>query len=140
MDCETTPATAFAHSLTGLGINLLVRDHGREAAFLRDVFGMQVFRQSADFAILLYHGQPLQLHSDAAYAGNPLPSMLPDSGPRGGGIELRLFETDPDMACAKAEAAGGHILAAPADKTGHGLREAIIMSPHGYAWLPGRRL
>ena len=140
MDYETTPAAAFGHSLTGMSINLLVRDLPAEAAFLRDVFGMQVFRQSADFAILMYHGQPFQLHSDAAYATNPLPSLLPEAGPRGGGVELRLHETDPDEACDKAEAAGGHILSPPTDKAGHGLREAVILSPHGYAWVPSRRI
>jgi predicted enzyme related to lactoylglutathione lyase len=140
MDYENTPAAAFGHSLTGLSINLLVRDLAIEATFLRDVFGMQVHRQSADFAIVLYQGQPFQLHSDAAYSAHPLPSLLPEAGPRGGGVELRLHETDPDQACAKAKAAGGHVLQPPTDKPAHGLREAVILSPHGYAWLPSRRI
>lgn len=140
MDYETVEAWDFGQSLSGLTINLLVRDLGREAAFLRDVLGLAVHRESADFAIVQYGAQVFQLHSDGTYAAHPLPSLLPEAGPRGGGIELRLHETDPDDACARAGAAGAVVLQAPTDKLPHGLREAVILSPEGYAWVPSRRL
>jgi predicted enzyme related to lactoylglutathione lyase len=140
MDLETTPARDFAHSLQGISLNLLVRDVPGHVAFLVAVFGMNAHRTSRDFAILTYHGQAFQIHSDASFASHPLPSLLPESGPRGAGIELRLHETDPDTACAQAEAAGGIVLAAPRDKPGHGLREAVILDPAGYAWVPSRRI
>lgn len=140
MDYETVPAPVFGHSLQRISINLLCRDVRAEAAFLTRVFGMTAHRTGADFAILLHAGQPLQLHSDAAYAAHPLPSLLPESGPRGGGAELRLHEADPDLAAQLAEAAGGMVLQPPTDKPAHGLREAVILSPSGYAFVPSRRL
>lgn len=141
MDYETVPARDFGHALRMITVNLLCRDVAAEVAFLTTVFGMQAHRQSLDFAILLHAGQPLQLHSDAAYSSHPLPSLLPESGPRGGGIEIRLHEADPDE-CAQRfeEVAGGLILQAPTDKTAHGLREAVILSPSGYAFIPSRRI
>ncbi len=43
-------------------------------------------------------GQPMQPHSDAAYAGNPLPGLLPEAGPRGAGRGIRLHAVSPDLA------------------------------------------
>jgi hypothetical protein len=141
MDLESIPAAAFGHSLTGLTVNLLCRDVGAEAAFLHAVFGMSVHRLSRDFAILVYAGRPFQLHSDASFASHPLHALLPEAGPRGAGMELRLHESDPDAACARAAACPDVlVLAEPRDKPAHGLREAVILSPEGYAWVPSRRL
>ena len=141
MDYETVPARDFGHALRGLSVNLLVRDVPTEAAFLVEVFGMQAHRMSADFAILTHAGQPFQLHSDASFGRHPLSALLPEAGPRGAGIELRLHEADPDQAAARAQACeSGMVLQAPVDKAGHGLREAVILSPSGYAWVPSRRI
>ncbi len=141
MDYETIPAAEFGHSLTAITVNLLCRDVGREVAFVVQVFGMTAHQTSADFALVLHGGQPLQLHSDAAYRNHPLPSLLPESGPRGGGIEVRLHEADPDEAAARAAVfAGAVVLQPPTDKPAHGLREAVILSPSGYAFVPSRRI
>ena len=67
----------------------------------------------------------------------PLLALLPENPPRGAGIEIRLYDTDPDAAVARAEAAGLAILQPPTDKP-HGLREAYILCPDGYAWVPSR--
>ncbi|WP_375568149.1 VOC family protein [Seohaeicola saemankumensis] len=139
MDFDSVTAADFGRSLSGLGLNLLVRDVPREARFLVDVFGMQAHRLSQDFAIISYHGQLLQLHADVTYHANPLLSLLPESGPRGAGAELRLFQSDPDQAAARVDAAGGMILQPPTDKP-HGLREAYIMDPDGYVWVASRPL
>jgi len=139
MDLGTVTAAAFGRRLRGLGLNLLVRDVGRSAAFLTAAFGMTVHRAARDFAILGYGGQLFQLHADATFAAHPLAAFLPEAGPRGAGIELRLFDSDPDEACARAAAAGGHVLKPPADRP-HGLREAVILDPDGYAWVPSRPL
>lgn len=140
MDYETVPAAEFGHALRAVTVNLLCRDVPDEVAFLVAVFGMTAHRVSGDFAILLHAGQPLQLHSDATYASHPLPSLLPEAGPRGAGIEIRLHEANPDQAALRAEAAGGVVLQAPTDKPAHGLREAVILSPSGYAFVPSRRI
>uniref|UniRef100_UPI0037D9A10E VOC family protein n=1 Tax=Tateyamaria pelophila TaxID=328415 RepID=UPI0037D9A10E len=57
--------------------------------------------------------------------------------PRGGGIEIRLYDTDPEDAVARAEAHGGTILQEPTNKP-HGLREAYILCENGYAWVPSQ--
>lgn len=129
----------FGASLRGLGLNLLVRDVARQVTFLEEVFGMKAFQPTTDFAIMTYGTQVFQVHSDGTYHSNPLLGLLPESPPRGGGIEIRLYDTDPDAACNRAEAAGGSVLQPPTDKP-HGLREAYILCENGYAWVPSRPL
>lgn len=137
MEYETVGAEEFGASLRGIGLNLLVRNVATEIGFLETVFGMKSFQPTADFAIMTYGEQVFQLHSDGTYHSNPLLSLLPENPPRGGGIEIRLYDTDPEEACAKAEAAGGTVLQEPTDKP-HGLREAYILCENGYAWVPSK--
>ncbi|MFC3612589.1 VOC family protein [Lutimaribacter marinistellae] len=137
MDYDTIDADGFGRSLRGMGLNLLVRDVPAQCAFLTAVFGMRSYQVTADFAIVAYGGQVFQLHSDGTYHSNPLLGLVPESPPRGGGVEIRLYDSDPDMAAARAEASGGVILQRPTDKP-HGLREAYILCPDGYAWVPSR--
>ncbi|MEZ5715835.1 MAG: VOC family protein [Paracoccaceae bacterium] len=139
MDYETVDAARFGASLRGIGLNLVTRDVRAMAAFLNAVFDMGTHRLSDDFAILTYGTQVFQLHSDGTYAANPLLGLLPENPPRGAGVELRLYDSDPDQATARAEAAGGTVLQPPTDKP-HGLREAYILDPDGYAWVPSRPL
>lgn len=139
MDYETVSAGAFGAALRGLGVNILCRDVQATAQFLNTVFEMGIHRLSDDFAIVTYGEDVFQLHADATYASNPLLNLLPENPPRGAGIELRLYDTDPDVAATRAEAAGVHILQPPTDKP-HGLREAYILDPDGYAWIPSRPL
>jgi len=140
MDHDKVSGPELGHALRAISVNLLCRDVAAEVAFLTRVFGMTAHQAGRDFAILVHAGQPLQLHSDGAYASHPLPGLLPEAGPRGAGVEIRLHEADPDEAALHAEAAGGVVLQAPTDKTAHGLREAVILSPSGYAFVPSRRI
>lgn len=140
MDYETIDPADFGRALTGLGLNILVRDVRSEAAFLTRVFDMHAHRVSANFAIMRYHDQIFQLHADSTYSDNPLLSLLPESGARGGGAEFRLYECDPDQAADIARTMPGiTILQEPKDKP-HGLRECCILCENGYAWVPSRRL
>jgi uncharacterized glyoxalase superfamily protein PhnB len=88
---------------------------------------------------MTYGDQVFQLHSDGTFAAHPLLGLLPENPPRGAGIEIRLYATDPDDACAKAKAAGFTILQPPLDKP-HGLRECTLLCQDGYAWVPSRPL
>ena len=137
MDHETVDADSFGRSLKGIGLNLLVRDVRASCAFLKTVFNMESHQATADFAIVTYGEQVFQLHSDGTYHSNPLLGLLPENPPRGAGIEIRLYDTDPDKAVQAAEQAGGTVLQSPTDKP-HGLREAYILDSDGYAWVPSR--
>ncbi|MFK7942445.1 MAG: VOC family protein [Paracoccaceae bacterium] len=139
MDYETVSAGDFGKSLRGIGLNVLVRDVKATAGFLADVFDVGVHRLSEDFAIITYGDQVFQLHADGTYSQNPLLSLLPENPPRGAGIEVRLYDTDPDLAVSRAEACGAMILQPATDKP-HGLREAYILCDDGYAWVPSRPL
>ncbi|WP_299780390.1 VOC family protein [uncultured Roseobacter sp.] len=139
MDYETVTAEDFGKSLRGIGLNLLVRDVRATCAFLADVFDFNAHRVSDDFAIITAGKEVFQLHGDGTYADNPLLGLLPENPPRGAGLEIRLYESDPDAAASRAEACGAMILQAPTDKP-HGLREAYILCGDGYAWVPSRPL
>ena len=135
MDLETVPAADFGRSLTGLGVNLLCRDVPAMAAFLEGCFGLSVHRLSADFALARHGAVLMQLHSDATFSRHSLHPLLPETPPRGAGVQLYLFGIDPDLAVSRAEVVGGMIIEPPANKP-HGLREATILSPEGYAFSP----
>ena len=139
MDFETISADAFGASLRGLGVNILLSNVPRCVDFLTQVFEMKALQASADFAIMAYQSQVFQLHSDATYSAHPLLPLLPENPPRGLGVELRLYDSDPDTAATRAEALGAMILQAPSDKP-HGLRECSILGPDGYLWVPSRPL
>ncbi|GIT87401.1 VOC family protein [Roseobacter sp. OBYS 0001] len=139
MDYETVSAEDFGKSLRGIGLNLLVRDVRVTSAFLVDIFDVGIHRLSDDFAIVTYGSNVFQLHSDATYSANPLLGLLPENPPRGAGVEIRFYDTDPDAAVARASARGAMVLQEPADKP-HGLREAYILCDDGYAWVPSRPL
>ncbi|OED50868.1 glyoxalase [Rhodobacteraceae bacterium (ex Bugula neritina AB1)] len=137
MDYQTVDADSFGRSLRGIGINLLVRDVLAEITFLETVFAMKGHQATRDFAIVNYGSQVFQLHRDGTYVENPLLGLLPENPPRGAGIEIRLYDTDPDDAVARAEAAGFTIFQPATDKP-HGLREAYILCENGYAWVPSQ--
>lgn len=143
---DETPFMAapdYGRSLTGLSVNLLVRDIPRAVAFQCQVLGATKVYADADFAVLRWTppgGGPAapaewMLHADHSYADHPLLALTGDGAVRGAGAELRLHGCDPDAAAARAAALGFAVLAAPADKP-HGLREAYIADPDGYVWVP----
>jgi catechol 2,3-dioxygenase-like lactoylglutathione lyase family enzyme len=134
-------AEEYGRSLKGLGINLLVRDVARSVAFAKDVLGATVAVADQDFAVLRYtQGRTAaewMLHADGTYHANPLLPLLEDSAVRGLGMEIRLYDCDPDAAVKRALAHGHTVLQEATDKP-HGLREAYILDPDGYCWVPGR--
>lgn len=141
MEFETVKAEGFGRSLSSLGLNILVRSVPSLCDFLQEAFSMEIHRQSDDFAIACYAEQVLQLHADHTYHSHPLPSLLPEAGPRGGGLEIRLYETDPDVALERVSRSNhdATILEVPTNKP-HGLRECVILCENGYAWVPSRHL
>jgi len=128
-------ADAYGRSLKGFGVNMLVRDVARSAAFLAEVLEVEAVYRDRDFAVCRYQGHEWMLHSDASYHSNPLLSLTGDGAIRGVGLELRLYGVDPDAAAARA-AAAGHVVLQQAQDKPHGLREAFIVDPDGYVWVP----
>lgn len=139
MDYETVGAVPFGRSLKGIGLNLLVRDVRATSAFLETVFDLSSHQLTEDFAIVTYGDAVFQIHADGTYHSNPLLGLLPENPPRGAGVEIRLYDTDPDLSATRADAAGGTILQPPTNKP-HGLRESYILCADGYAWVPSRPL
>ena len=137
MEYDSVDADTFGRSLRGIGLNLLVRDVKSTIAFLETVFGLVSHQVTDDFAIVQYGDQVFQLHSDGTYHANPLLSLVPENPPRGGGMEIRLYDSDPDTAANRATDFGATVLQHPTDKP-HGLREAYILCADGYAWVPSR--
>jgi len=133
------PAATFGRALEGFGINLLVHDVARTVTFLKDVLGMHVHRADTDFAVLESAGHFFQLHADHTYHANPLPSLLPEAGVRGGGAELRLYGTDPD-ACEARAIANNYVVLRSSEDRPHGLRECYLLDPDGYCWVPGKAI
>lgn len=132
-------AEEVGHALENFGINLLVSNVARTVSFLQSVLGFTALNVSSDYALLEYREVLYQLHADHTYANNPLPSLLPEAGVRGGGVELRLFEVNPDAAEEKARTGGYVVLMETADKP-HGLRECFLLDPDGYCWVPSVKI
>ncbi len=129
-------APDYGRSLGGFGVNLLVSDVARAAAFQTEVLAVELVYQDQDFAVLAYGGHQWMLHADHTYGEHPLLALTGDGAIRGAGAELRLYGVDPDAAEARARARGDTVLAASADKP-HGLRECFLADPDGYVWVPG---
>lgn len=132
-------ADAYGRSLRGVGFNLLVRDVPRTVRFARAVLGATSLYDDVDFAALQLNGAPFMVHADHTYRDHPLSGVVAGDAPRGAGVELRVYDCDPDQAEARARALGYTILAGSMDKP-HGLRECAIIDEDGYVWVPGRTL
>src|SRR6266545_873710 len=90
------PAPEYGHSLSGLTLNLLVRNIAAALPFHRAVLGAEVVYSDPDFAVLRYGEVGWMLHADHTYLEHPLHPSLAEDGPRGVGAELRLHGRDPD--------------------------------------------
>jgi len=129
------PAPQYSRALRGLTLNCLVQDIARSLPFHREVLGAQVIYSDADFAVLRYGEVEWMLHADHTYMDHALHASLREDMPRGLGAELRLHGRNPDEAEAAARGLGFTVLASATDKP-HGLREAYLIDPDGYLWVP----
>ena len=125
----------YGRSLRGLGINLLVREIARTVTFAGDVLGLTIVYSDPDLAVLRHGEHEWMVHADHTYDAHPLLPRTRVAALRGGGVELRVHDVDPDAAVAAARAGGYEVLEPAADKP-HGLREAYILDPDGYVWVP----
>jgi len=133
-------AVEFGRALRNFGLNILVSDVATTVLFLEQVLQMKTHRSNRDFAVLESHRTYFQLHADHTYHSNPLPSLLPQAGNRGAGIELRLYDTDPD-ACEEKARAFDYVVLRESEDRPHGLRlksyvqevkEQVFPAPENY--------
>ncbi|MDH3688523.1 MAG: hypothetical protein OEU36_03435 [Gammaproteobacteria bacterium] len=129
------PADEYGRSLSGLSVNLLVKDIDVSLPFHRDVLAAEVIYSDPDFAVLNGFGAEWMLHADHTYLDNPMIGIVSALEGRGGGVELRLHGRDPDEAEAVARRLDYIVLQGAMDKP-HGLREAYIIDSDGYVWVP----
>ena len=128
------PAAAYARTLSGLTVNLLVRDIDASLVFQREVLAARVVYSDPDFAALEGYGARWSLHADHTYNDHPMHGVVAAAEVRGLGVELRLHGRDPDAAQAAARRLGFVVLDAATDKA-HGLREAYLVDADGYVWI-----
>jgi uncharacterized glyoxalase superfamily protein PhnB len=129
------PAKDYARTLSSLSVNLIVRDIESSLAFQHEVLQATVVYRDPDFAVVRGAGAEWMLHADHTYEGHPLASRLTGEEKRGVGVELRLHGCDPDAAEAAAVRRGYEVLSPASDKP-YALREAHILDPDGYIWVP----
>ena len=130
------PASEYGRRLSGLGINLIVRDVSAALSFQSEVLAADILYSDSDFAAMRAFGSEWMLHADHTYDRHPINEILSECPPRGIGIEIRLYGRNPDEAEAIAQALGFEVLASASDKP-HGLRETYIVDQDGYLWVPG---
>ena len=129
------PAPTYGRSLQGLTVNLLVQNIGDALTFQQDVLGAEIVYSDPDIAVLRFRDAEWMLHADHTYEDHPIRGSLSSDIPRGIGAELRLHGRDPDKAETAARELGYTILDGASDKP-HGLREAYLIDPDGYTWVP----
>lgn len=129
-------AAQYGRTLTGLSINLIVRDIARSVGFYTAVLGFRALYSDPDFAALVRDDVRLTLHADHAYEAVPWTHRLKGMAKRGAGAEIRILGVDP-VAVARAVAQRGDaVLYGPLTKA-HGWHEVHVEDPDGYVLAVG---
>ena len=132
-------ADAYGRTLTGLSINLIVREIGRSVPFYTEVLGLRLLFGDEDFAAFEGEGVRLQLHADHTYERMPWAPRLAAPGKRGLGAEIRILGIDPDAAERRAREHRASVLVATRDWP-HGWRDCVLEDPDGYTFAVGNPL
>ena len=129
-------AADYGRTLSGLSVNLIVREVARSIPFYTGVLELRLLYSDEDFAAFEREGVRLQLHADHTYAHMPWAKRLAESSPRGLGAEVRILGIDPDAAERRARA-GGFTVAVPVRDWPHGWRDCVLEDPDGYTFAVG---
>ena len=132
-------ADDYGRTLTGLSVNLIVRDVARSVPFYMGVLQLRLLHADEDFAAFEGDGVKLQLHADHTYERMPWASRLRDERKRGLGAEIRILGIDPDAAERRARDAGFTVLV-PVRDWPHGWRDCVLEDPDGYTFAVGTPL
>lgn len=129
-------AADYGRTLSGLSVNLIVRDIARSRPFYTDVLDMRLLYSDEDFAAFEREGVRIQLHADHTYAGMPWAARLGEAAQRGLGAEVRILGIDPDAAEKRARD-GGFVVLVPVRDWPHGWRDCVLEDPDGYTFAVG---
>jgi catechol 2,3-dioxygenase-like lactoylglutathione lyase family enzyme len=129
-------AADYGPTLSGLSVNLIVRDVARSIPFYSGVLELRLLYSDEDFAAFEREGVRLQLHADHTYAQMPWASRLRDESKRGLGAEIRILGIDPDRAEKRARDAGFTVLV-PVRDWPHGWRDCVLEDADGYTFAVG---
>jgi catechol 2,3-dioxygenase-like lactoylglutathione lyase family enzyme len=129
-------AADYGRTLSGLSVNLIVRDVERSVPFYAGVLEMRRLYSDEDFAAFERDGVRVQLHADHSYAQMPWAPRLRDGSPRGLGAEIRILGVDPDAAERRARDQGFTVLV-PVRDWPHGWRDCVLEDPDGYTFAVG---
>jgi catechol 2,3-dioxygenase-like lactoylglutathione lyase family enzyme len=129
-------AADYGRTLSGLSVNLIVRDVARSIPFYSGVLELRLLYSDEDFAAFEREGVRLQLHADHTYAQMPWAWRLRDESKRGLGAEIRILGIDPDRAEKRARDAGFTVLV-PVRDWPHGWRDCVLEDADGYTFAVG---
>ena len=129
-------AAEYGRTLSGLSVNLIVRDVARSIPFYTDVLQLRLLYSDGDFAAFEREGVRLQLHADHTYARMPWASRLAEDSRRGLGAEIRILGIEPDSAEKRARD-GGFTVLVPVRDWPHGWRDCVLEDPDGYTFAVG---
>ncbi|HPF45364.1 MAG TPA: hypothetical protein P5227_07560 [Emcibacteraceae bacterium] len=138
-DGKAPDAVAFGKSLSGVGFSLLVSDVPAGVEFAKKILQADAVYADDGFAIMRHGGNVWMLHADGTYHSNPMLALVEGQEGRGRGVELRIYDQDPDIAEANARELGYKVLFESKNKP-HGLRECYILDPDGFCWVLSRHL
>jgi len=131
------PAPEFAKQLTGLSVNLLVKDVQASLPFFIEVLGLKSLYSDADFAALEGPGAHIMLHADHTFDRFPGEvARLAVEGKRGTGAEIRILGLDPDQVEGRARQRG-FTVNVPTQTFPHGWRECRLEDSNGYMFAVG---
>jgi catechol 2,3-dioxygenase-like lactoylglutathione lyase family enzyme len=129
-------AADYGRTLTGLSVNLIVRDVAQSIPFYTGVLELRLLYSDDDFAAFERDGAKLQLHADHTYARMPWADRLSEGTRRGLGAEIRILGIDPDAAEKRAREVGFRV-AVPVRDWPHGWRDCVLEDPDGYTFAVG---
>ena len=129
-------AEEYGRSLSGLTLNLLVRNIDRSLPFYTEVLQFNDVHHDPDFAALEREGIKLTLHADHTYAGQPWAPRLAQAGRRGFGAEIRILGIEPEAAEKRARERR-YAVQHPTKEWPHGWRDCILEDPDGYTFAVG---
>ena len=132
------PASEFSRELTGLNLNLIVRDIDASLPFFVEVLQLKKLYTDPDFAAFEGPGGwHLMLHADHTLDHSPTEmARLAAPGKRGTGAEIRIMGIDPDAAEARAKERG-FTVNVPTKTYPHGWREVRLEDANGYMFAVG---